>query len=67
MMRAKILDLPNGDRIRSDRICNVKVFPNRSPSRGLVYMEIYGAGGMVYGGLVDLERVVAAECFPARA
>jgi len=66
-MRAKILDLPNGQRIRSERIRNVKVFPERSPSFEVVYMEVYGAEGIVYSGLVDLQRVVAAECFPARA
>ncbi|MGO9432175.1 hypothetical protein [Rhodoblastus sp.] len=66
-MRAKILDLPNGQRIRSERIRNVKVFPARSPSSGHVYMEIYGAEGIVYSGVVDLGRVVAAECLPMRA
>ena len=67
MMRAKILDLPNGQRIRSERIRSVKVFPERSPSSGNVYMEIYEAEGMVFSGIVDLDRIVAAECLPMRA
>ncbi len=67
MMRAKILDLPNGQRIRSERIQNVKVFPDRPSSSGHVYMEIYGAEGIIYSGAVDLERIVAAECLPLRA
>jgi hypothetical protein len=67
MMRAKILDLPNGRKIRSERIRNVKVFPERSPSSGHVYMEIYEAEGIVFRGVVDLDRIVAAECLPMGA
>ena len=66
-MRAKILDLPNGQRIRSERIQNVKVYPERSPSSGDVYMEIYDSEGLIYSGVVNLERIVAAECMPTRA
>ena len=67
MMRAKILDLPDGQQIRSERIRNVRVFPERSPSSGHVYMEIYAAEGIVYSGVIDLDRIVAAECLPLRA
>ena len=65
-MRAKILDLPNGRQVRSESIRNVKVFPERSPSSGRLFMEIYGVEGIVYSGVIDLERVVAADCLPLR-
>ena len=60
-MSPKPLCLPNGHRTSSDRIRHVKVHPGRSPSLERVYLEIYEASGLVYEGLVDLDRVAPAE------
>lgn len=65
MPGAKILDLPNGYRTFSDRITRVNVFPDRSLSLRLVFVEIWEAERIVYCGIVDLDRVVAAVRFPA--
>lgn len=53
--------LPNGHRTSSDRIRHVKAFPARSPSLHHAYLAIYEDAGLVYEGLVDLNRVVAGE------
>jgi hypothetical protein len=65
MLRMKILDLPNGHRTSSDRITRVVVYPERSLSLRHVHMEIWEAAGAVYSGIVDLDRIVAAECLPS--
>lgn len=59
-MSPKSLHLPNGHRTSSDRIRHVKVYPARSPSLECVYVEIYEDDGLVYEGLVDLNRVATA-------
>ena len=37
------------------------VYPDQSVSTVCIYMEIYDAAGLVYAGLVDLDRVVLIE------
>jgi hypothetical protein len=60
-MRRKILDFPNGSRINSEQISRVVIIPDRSPSFQYVYLEVYGNRGLIFEGLIDMERVVAAE------
>lgn len=60
-MSPKSLQLPNGHRTSSDRIRHVKVYPARSSSRACVYLSIYEDEGLVFEGLVDLDRVVVTE------
>lgn len=60
-MDPKSLQLPNGCRIDSDQVRHVRVFPERSRAFDCVYMEIYADDGLVYEGLVDLDRVVETQ------
>ena len=60
-MSPKSLQLPNGRRTSSDRIRHVKVYPERSRSLTWVYLAIYEDEGLVFEGLVDLDRVVGGE------
>ena len=55
-MRQKFIQLPNGRRIASNEIRDVNVFPERSVSRMLVYMQVFDATGLVYEGLLDLAK-----------
>lgn len=52
-MEGKWLYFPNGQLTRSDRIWHVKVFPDLSPSKEHIYVEVFEECGLVFEGLLD--------------
>ncbi len=60
-MSPKSLQLPNGHRTSSDCIRHAKVYPARSASLASVCAAFYEDEGLVYEGLVDLNRLVGTE------
>ncbi|MET0941128.1 MAG: hypothetical protein ABWY13_07180 [Mesorhizobium sp.] len=64
MPEPKLLRFPNGREITSDMIRRLNVYPGISSSLMLPYVQVFGADGLIYEGLVDLDRIEVCGALP---
>lgn len=57
-MSRRQLVLPNGHRTNSDRIREVRVFIDQSPSGLVPFVEVVEDSGVVYTGLIGLDHLM---------